>query len=436
MSVQYAEVYLWSTRVGIVSYDDNDFYARFEYDKDFLRSEIEISPIVMPLSENVYYFPNLDRQTFKGLPGLLADSLPDRFGDAIIDSWLESSGLNPYNFSPIDRLCYVGQRGMGALEFIPSTGPETTSDEIIEINKMVDVASKVLSRRKELHFSKEDIGYANLLKFSTSAGGAKAKAVVAINKKTNEICSGQISNKKGYSYWIIKFDEVTNNGDHNQIDSKGYTKVEYAYYLLAKLAKINMSECRLYENNGMHHFMTRRFDRKIDTGEKIHMQSLCGLTHIDYNEPRACSYELASKYCLKLGIGNDEICELYRRMVFNVLAINNDDHVKNISFLMDRSGKWSLAPAYDLCFSYNSNSKWVSQHQMTINNKSKDINYFDLLQCADSMNIKRTKAKQIIEDVASAVKNWKQIATKANVNQEYVELIDSMIDKQLAILLN
>ena len=425
--INYCEVYLWGRRIGIVGYANNDNVASFEYDKDFLRSGIELSPIVMPLSSQVYNFKSLNKETFKGLPGMLADSLPDRYGDALISAWLSKQNRTLDSFSPIERLCYMGSRGMGALEYVPYNGPVDNKEERLEIEKMLALASKILTNRNDLNVDVNDMTMASLLKFGTSAGGARAKAIIAYNEKTGDICSGQIANKKDYGYWIIKFDDVSNNGDHNEKDVNDYTRIEYAYYLMAKAAGINMNECRLLEENNRYHFMTKRFDRREKTGEKVHMQTLGAIGHYDYNVPRSCSYEKASQICTLLNIGNDEVCELYRRMVFNVLSFNNDDHVKNISFLMNKEGKWSLAPAYDLSFSYKADSIWVSRHQMTVNGKSENITYDDMLMCAQNMNIKETKAKKIIEEVKIAVNKWEDFANEAMVGKESKETIKNII---------
>ena len=425
--VKYCEVYLWGKRVGIVGQDDNSDVAKFEYDDDFIRSGIELSPIVMPLSNQVYSFTNLNKETFKGLPGMLADSLPDRYGDALINTWLSKQNRTLESFSPIERLCYMGNRGMGALEYVPSDGPIDNREEKLDIEKMLLLASNILSNRKDLRVEDNDMNMISLLKFGTSAGGARAKAIIAYNEKTGDICSGQITNKKDYGYWIIKFDDVDNNGDHNEKDENDYTRIEYAYYLMAKAAGIKMNECRLLNENNRYHFMTKRFDRQEITGEKIHMQTLGAIGHFDYNVPRSCSYERAAQICTLLDIGNDEICELYRRMIFNVLSFNNDDHVKNFSFLMNKNGKWSLAPAYDLSFSYKADSIWVNKHQMTINGKSENISLDDMLECAKSMNIKNQKAKIIIDEVKNAVANWQNFANKANVSTKSKEMIHSII---------
>ena len=428
--INYCEVYIWGRRVGIVGYGENDDVAKFEYDKDFLNSGIELSPIVMPLSNQVYSFKNLNKETFKGLPGMLADSLPDRYGDALINAWLSNQNRSLDSFSPIERLCYMGDRGMGALEYIPYNGPVDNKEEKLDIEKMLSLVSKILTNRKELKVEDNDMTMANLLKFGTSAGGARAKAIIAYNEKTGDICSGQIANKKDYSYWIIKFDDVDNNGDHNEEDTKDYTRIEYAYYLMAKAAGIKMNECRLLIENNRYHFMTKRFDREDKTGEKIHMQTLGAIGHLDFNIPRSCSYERVAQICTLLNIGNDEICELFRRMVFNVLSFNNDDHVKNISFLMNKDGKWSLAPAYDISFSYKADSIWVSKHQMTVNGKSENIELDDMLKCAQSMNIRELKARRIIDEVKNAISNWEEFAYEANVTKNSREIIENVIMKK------
>ena len=429
--IHSVEIFLWGTRIGVASFAEDSDVANFEYDSNFIKSGIEVSPLFMPLSNQIYSFPSLSKQSFKGLPGLLSDSLPDKFGDAVIDAWLKSKGRSLDSLTPIERLCYVGKRGMGALEYVPSFSLDYDKNELIGIESMASLASAVLSKREDLHLDEEDATVASLLKFGTSAGGARAKAIIAINEKTGDICSGQISDRKEYSYWIIKFDDIENNGDHGEQDSKGFTRVEYAYYLMVINAGIKMNECRLKEDNGKYHFLTKRFDREEKTGNKIHMQTLGALAHLDFNVPKCCSYEKCVQVCMRLGLGNDELCELYRRMVFNVLAINCDDHVKNISFLMNKKGQWSLAPAYDICFSYKPDSIWVSEHQMTINGKSKDINKLDLLQCAKSMNISERKANTIINDVVASISRWKDYASIAKVKEEHIKSIGSLLEDSI-----
>ena len=430
--IHSAEVFLWGTRIGVVSANDSDA-ASFQYDKNFLTSKIELSPLAMPLGPQVYSFPTLNKESFKGLPGLLSDSLPDYFGDEIVKEFLRSEGRSLDSLTPIERLCYTGKRGMGALEFVPANGPRDDENETLDIEKMSKLASDVLSKREDLAIRKEDATAASLLKFGTSAGGARAKAIIAIDKKSGEICSGQIANKKDYSYWIIKFDEVENNGDYGLVDPKGFTRVEYAYFLMATDCGIKMNECRLYELNGKSHFMTKRFDRDENSGDKIHMQTLAALAHLDYKTPRVCSYEKLVQICYMIGLGQNEIEQIFRRMVFNCLAVNCDDHVKNVSFLMDKSGRWKLAPAYDLTFSYNPDSFWVSEHQMTVNQKSKEINSHDMLAAASFMNISEAKARLIIGEVKETLSCWPDYASAAGVKQGFIDSIGKMIADNLVL---
>ena len=329
-----AEIIMWGTKIGTVVFDRETGLGSFEYDPAFLSSGIEVSPLAMPLSRRVYAFPELARQSFHGLPGLLADSLPDKFGNAIIDAWLQSQGRSPSSFDPVERLCYTGSRGMGALEYVPARGPSPLESESIEIDRLVRLASDILRSREDMHVTAGESAMQELIRVGTSAGGARAKAVIAWNEQTGDIRSGQIDAGKGYEYCLIKFDGVSKNGDKEGDDAPQYTKIEYAYYLMAQNAGISMSECRLYEENGRYHFMTRRFDRDLSTGAKLHMQSLGGIAHFDFNLPGAYSYEQAAQVMRQIRISNTEISQFYRRMVFNVLARNQDDHVKNVSFLM------------------------------------------------------------------------------------------------------
>jgi len=423
---QRADVYLWGTRIARVFLPDNGV-AVFEYDSDFLMSGIEVSPISMPLSPGVYSFPDLSNSSFHGLPGLLADSLPDKFGNAIISQWLAGQGLSDESFNAIDRLCYTGSRGMGALEYVPSEGPVGDPGEHINVSKMVEFASKILNDRKSLHISvEEDITAKQLLQLGTSAGGARAKAVIAWNEKTGDVRSGQIDAGNDYSYWIVKFDGVENNGDHGLSDEPQYTLIEYAYYLMAKQAGINMSLCRLFHENGRSHFMTRRFDRTVEGG-KIHMQTLGAIAHIDYNTPCLCSYERAALIARQIGLFAEDIEQIYRRMIFNVIAVNHDDHVKNMSFLMDRGGNWTLSPAYDLTFAYNASNRWLAAHQMTVNGKSDNIMENDLLEAGINMDISPRKCRRIIQEVNEVVNNWPRYAQDAGVSEYRMNIINERI---------
>jgi serine/threonine-protein kinase HipA len=413
-----AEVKLWGRTIGAVSLDDGATHAAFQYDPAFTRSGIEISPITMPLSERVYQFPELPQQTFHGLPGLLADSLPDRFGNTLIDAWLATQGQTPDGFNAVERLCYTGTRGMGALEFAPVIGPKPQRAKKIEIDALVKLASEVLTHRKNLKTTfaseKRKNALGDILRVGTSAGGARAKAVIAWNRETNEVRSGQVGAGKGFDYWLLKFDGVTGNKDKELEDPKGYGAIEYAYSLMAKAAGITMSECRLLEENGRRHFMTRRFDR-LAGGEKLHMQSLCALAHFDFNNAGAHAYEQAMLVIRQLNLPMAAVEEQFRRMTLNILARNQDDHVKNIAFLMDKAGHWSLAPAFDVTYSFNPDGDWTATHQMTMNGKRDGFTLADFRAYAKSAMMKRGRAETIIEEVRAAVVKWPDYAEQAQV---------------------
>jgi serine/threonine-protein kinase HipA len=396
--------------------------------KDFLSHGINVAPIMMPLSSRVYEFPELVKSSFRGVPGLMADSLPDNFGNAVINQWLASQGRTSDSFNVVERLCYTGKRGMGALEYEPVMNKNTELDERISLQRISDFASAILEEKMDAVLSAEsDVTYTQLLQLGTSAGGARAKAVVAYNEKSGEIRSGQVDLDKDYDYWIVKFDGVSKNGDHNLQDVPEYTLIEYAYYKMALQAGITMNECRIISEGERNHFMTKRFDRV--NGDKLHMQSLGAILHIDYNEPGLCSYEMAALTARQLGLPSSDIEQLYRRMVFNVLAVNQDDHVKNISFLMNREGVWSLSPAYDVTFSSNPQNKWLKAHQMTINGKMSHISLEDLIACGEKMDMKAPKCKKIIHNVATVVKQWQDIASAAGIREQTINLIQNEINK-------
>lgn len=419
-----AEVKLWGTTIGAVALSEGAEVATFEYDDAFVRSGIEVAPLMMPLSrDRNYRFPQLARESFHGLPGMLSDALPDKFGNALIDAWLATQGRAAHSFNAVERLCYTGSRGMGALEFAPRTGPRARSASRIEVAELVRLASEVLSNRNDLRGAfggdeEKEIALRDILRVGTSAGGARAKAVIAWNRETNEVRSGQVEAGEGFEYWLLKFDGVSENRDKEILaDPKGYGVIEYAYHLMAVAAGIEMTECRLLEENGRRHFMTRRFDRGPG-GEKWHLQSLGALAHFDFNQAGAYSYEQALQVTRRLGLGMEAIEEQFRRMVFNVVARNQDDHVKNIAFLMDKRGRWRLAPAYDVIYSYAPEGAWTSHHQMTVNGKRDDFTLDDLKACADSANMKRGRAEAILEEVREVVARWPKFAEQAGLAPE------------------
>ncbi len=414
-----AEVRLWGRTIGAVSLEEGEAVAAFEYDPAFAQSGIEISPITMPLSRRVHTFPELSRKTFYGLPGLLADSLPDKFGHVLIDAWLATQGRQPDSFNVVERLCYTGERGMGALEFTPATGPKARQAGRIRIDRLVELASEILTHRNNLQASFADESseqtLADILRVGTSAGGARAKAVIAWNPSTNEVRSGQTPAGAVFEHWLLKFDGVSGNRDKELEDPQGYGVIEYAYYRMARDCGIDMSECRLFEENSRRHFMARRFDR-LAGGEKLHMQSLCALAHYDFNMAGAYAYEQALLVIRQLGLPMQAIEQQFRRMVFNIVARNQDDHVKNIAFLMNKAGEWSLAPAFDMTYSYNPSGAWTAHHQMTLNGKRDDFCIEDFRSCAKAVSMKRGRAETILGEVQETVSRWQDYAEEAGVN--------------------
>jgi serine/threonine-protein kinase HipA len=414
-----AQVSLWGRVIGAVSWDEERQIANFEYAPAFLHSGIQVAPLTMPLSPQIYSFPGLARATFKGLPGLLADSLPDDFGNALIDAWLAKQGRAPDSFNPVERLCYTGSRGMGALEYAPALGPADATDTSLDVAALTELAGEVLRTRNQAQASfalpARDNALSDILRVGTSAGGARAKAIIAWNPDTQEVRSGQVSAGKGFSYWLLKFDGVKGNRDKELDDPQGYGLIEYAYYLMARAAGITMAESRLLQENGRSHFMTRRFDR-TDGGGKIHMQSLGALAHFDYRQPGAYSYEQALQVLRQLQLPMASTEELFRRMAFNVIARNQDDHVKNIAFLMQPTGQWFLSPAYDVTYGYNPDGAWTGRHQMSLNGKRDGFAHEDFAACAKACAMGRGRAVAIIQEVMAAVVRWRDFAAEAGVS--------------------
>lgn len=422
MSVQTVKVVLWGTPIGYLHRQSNGIIG-FQYDDSFLESGIETSPIMMPLSDMTYSFPSLSEETFSGLPGLVADSLPDRFGNIVIKRYLKSAGKNEDSLTPLEKLCYTGKRGMGALEYAPSEDLFDAS-EPLNISALTKLASEILSNKESIHISQDDKMIAQLMQSSSSVGGARAKTLIAWNRNTKDVRSGQVNAGEGYEYWLLKFDNIENNRDKDpEADSKEYTKIEYAYYLMAISAGIEMNESLLYHENRNAHFITKRFDRIGKKGEKLHMQSLCALAHMDFNSPRLYSYEDAFNVMQKLRLSHDDFIQLYKRMVFNEFAKNYDDHTKNIAFLMNKAGEWSLAPAFDLTYSYKKDSIWVSAHQMLINGKADEITIDDLISVAEKAGIKRSTAKECIDQIQTATASWLNFAEQAELSPQKAKLI-------------
>ncbi len=410
-----AEVKLWGSRIGAVVLSDDSRRATFEYDRKFSQSGIQVSPLVMPLSRKLYSFPQLSFKSFHGLPGLLSDSLPDRFGNALIDTWLASKGRVPSSFNAVERLCYTGNRGMGALEYNPVTGPEPSKRKTLYVDELVYLASRILSNREKMNvvFSDNE-ALTKILRVGTSAGGARAKAIIAWNPETNQVRSGQVKAGDGFQYWLLKFDGVSNNRDREMNDPEGYGIIEFAYSQMAKSCGIEMSECRLFKEKGRSHFMTKRFDRLPD-GDKLHMQSLAAMSHFDFNLAGANSYEQVFQIMRRLNLPYKSIEQQFKRMVFNIVARNQDDHVKNIAFLMNREGHWSLSPAFDVNYSYQPDGLWTAKHQMTVNGKQDSFNSTDLKECAGIAGMKQGQWKIILEQVQDVVSRWKDFADEAGV---------------------
>lgn len=418
-----ATIQIYETTIGAVSWDADRELGIFEYDPNFLNSGIEVAPIMVPLGPGRFSFPNLSRETFKGLPGLLADSLPDRFGNLLIDQWLARQGRLPSSFDPVERLCYLGSRAMGAMEYQPTLLQDTPSEQL-NVDALVQLANEALALKANLHTSLSHTteAMATILRIGTSAGGARAKAVVAWNPQTGEIRSGQVPSAEGFEAWLLKFDGVSANADKELDDPLGYGRIEYAYHLMARAAGITMSDCRLLEENGRAHFMTRRFDRSA-SGEKFHIQSLCAIGHYDFNQAGAYSYEQALQVARRLNLPQSDLTEIYRRALFNIISRNQDDHTKNLAFIMDRRGNWRLAPAYDIIYAYNPQGAWTSRHQMSLAGKRENFNSSDLLDAAIAADVKPRAAKTILREIHQAVASWRNHADSADVATPWREEI-------------
>lgn len=415
-----AEIKLWGTTIGAVSLDSNNRTADFEYNPSFTQSGIQLSPIMMPLKHGIYRFPDLPYETYHGLPGLISDSIPDKFGNDIINIWLAKQGRLPESFNAVERLCYTGKRGMGALEYFPITSSEQV-DERVNVSELVELASLVLKNRQNLQTvldesnkKKMKSALSQIISIGTSAGGARAKAVIAWNPKTKEVRSGQSEFSEGYEHWLIKFSGVTGNKDKEDEDREDFGIIEYAYYLMAKEAGINMSECRILDDGKNAHFMTKRFDRD-NKGNKFHMQTLCAIGHMDFNQAGVYSYEQLFYILNRIGVHHQDSVESFKRMLFNIYSFNCDDHTKNISFLMNKQGQWKISPAYDVSFAYNPNGMWTSSHQMTINGKRKNFTELDFETCAKLGNLSNREKKNAITDVKAAISKWKSIAKKTGL---------------------
>ncbi|NZA25405.1 type II toxin-antitoxin system HipA family toxin [Luteimonas sp. SJ-92] len=429
-----ATVRLWGSDIGAVSWLDDRQLAVFQYMPDFVESGIQLAPITMPLAPEPYEFPALPRDAFTGLPGLLADSLPDKFGNALIDAWLVAQGRSAGSFSPVERLCYIGTRGMGALEFHPALARGASRSRKVEIDALARLANDVLNHRQRLagmlrgegdHEALEDI-----LRVGTSAGGARAKAVLAWNAQTGEFRSGQVNAGEGFGYWLLKFDGIANNRDKELADPQGFGLIEYGFHLLAVAAGVDMTECRVHHEGGRSHFMTRRFDRDAN-GRKLHMQSLAAMRHFDFNAAGAYSYEQAVETIRRLELPRLDIEQQFRRAVLNVLIRNQDDHVKNIAFLMNRKGEWRLSPAFDVSYAYNPQGTWTHQHQMSLNGKQDHFELADLVEFGAFCGMKPGKARGIVDEIRAQVGSWMTFAAEAGVPERMAAKIDRALRREI-----
>ena len=423
-----AYINIWGQRIGAVAWDSASGIGSFEFEPSFLKTNLNLSPIKLPIQnaqKRIFYFSELkENETFKGLPGLLADILPDDYGNALINSWLSTQGRPTDSLNPVETLCFIGKRGMGALEIEPAQGGSGSVSKNLEIDALITVAEKILTQKKNFILPTdrhEERAFYDILKIGTSAGGARAKAVIAFNEKTNEIRSGQFFAPKGFEHWLIKFDGVM---DKQFGASNGYGRVEMAYYEMAKDAGLEMMESRLLEEYDRAHFMTKRFDRN-EKGEKIHVQTFCALRHFDFNNVLQYSYEQLFETMRILRLSYPQAEQMYRRMVFNVMSKNCDDHTKNFAFMMEQNGEWKLAPAYDVCHAYRPGSQWVSQHSLSINGKKSDINRQDLLDIAYQMNVK--KAPKILDEIQEVVSDWYTYAEEQSVESELMEAINKTL---------
>lgn len=418
--VKLAKVILFDELIGALALDDNSMTAVFEYTPEWIKKGIEISPIHLPLSHQKFQFTHLNYETYKGLPSVFADSLPDDFGNAIINAWLARQGLSIDNFTAIDRLLYTGTKGMGALEYKPETKKYNKS-QTIQLDSLVAVAQKVLDDRNSLEVGIDEESMEELIQIGASAGGARAKAIIGINNDRTIIKSGQATLPKGFEHYLLKFDGVNEKKSDKETfgDPKGFGRIEYAYYLMAKECGINISHSELIEEGGRAHFMTRRFDRIHN--KKIHYLSLCAMDHADYKLAGAYSYEQLFSLMRKLKSKREDAIEIIRRMVFNIVSRNHDDHTKNFGFLMSDTGEWRLSPAFDLTYSYKKDSPWVNEHQLTINGKRDNFNYDDIIRAVPESLEKETHV--IIEKTIDIVSNWKIYANKSGVEQKNISKI-------------
>jgi serine/threonine-protein kinase HipA len=413
--VSVIEVHAWGELVGAVALDQRTGFYAFEYAPSWIATGRQLAPLTMPLGAEVREFPELDPISFHRLPGLLADSLPDAFGNALVNHWMRTQGIPRDRITSLDRLAYAGDRALGALTFVPPAdiiGPPPTA---IEMNDLVTAARATVNGTLDEAGAHDAL--LQLINVGSSAGGARAKAVIAYSPETREIRSGHLLAPEGFSHWLIKLDGTGPTSLDGRVDALGagapYGRIEYAYFLMASEAGVTMSECQLLEENGRAHFLTRRFDRS-DTGARVHSSTLHGLTHADFRQPGQHSYDHYLDAIRSLGMGPGAVAEGYRRMVFNVAAVNRDDHTKNVGFLLPQDGDWQLSPAYDVTHAFNPEGAWTQRHQMSINGKTEGITAADLYAVAERHDV--PGYKDITRRVLDATAQWPEFARQAGID--------------------
>lgn len=422
--VDLIEVRAWDQPVGVVALDPETGYYAFEYTNEWITKGQPLTPIYMPNHSGTFEFPQLSPQTYYRLPAMLADALPDRFGNALVNAWLAENGVPIDQITPLDRLAYAADRGMGALTFHPPVDRPQEDTTAIQLADLVSAARAMVSGEITSSLNLHE-ALRQLIQVGTSAGGARAKAVIIYNPATDQIGPGQLEVPEGFEHWLIKLDGVGSDlgGDYDPFtNSQGYGRVEYAYYLMAETAGVQMSECKLLPEGPRAHFLSRRFDRTAD-GRRLHMQSLCALAHLDFNLLKTHSYNQYLDTVNQLNLGRDALKQAFRRMVFNIVAVNRDDHTKNLAFLLPEGGDWQLAPAYDITHAHNPNGAWTQNHQMSVNGKFDKIGLEDLLVIGDHYLISRYK--DVISEVVGAVDHWPDFAERAGVDDETTRRIAS-----------
>ena len=419
--VPAVEVHLWGEHIGSVALDPAYGYYVFAYTAEFAAKGIEPAPLYMPVAaEEPYLFTDLPEATYKRLPAMLSDALPDDFGNALINRYMADQGIAVQDITALDRLAYMNNRAMGALTFKPARGPARHKPTAIELGTLVEEARRAVAG----DIANDDHANAalrSIIEVGTSAGGARAKAVIALNPMTKEIRSGQLDAPDGFEHWLLKFDGM--GKDFELGASQNYGRIEYAYHLMAIAAGINMTECRLLEENGRAHFMTRRFDREGEN-TRHHLQTLCAMAHLDYKKKGTNAYSQLFKTIDQLKLPYRDKEEAFRRMVFNVMGRNCDDHTKNFSFMLRKdSTTWELAPAYDVTHAHNPEGEWTNQHLMSVNGKFKDITEADLHAEADRFGI--GTAKKVVAKVSAAFRSWPQLAEQAGIPKAEIAKIQS-----------